>query len=252
MVRGAAVSAGPATLRRRRVDDQAQRFGRHGHRGRWPVLLAGLAVAVCGALAWLLVGTSVLGVRHVVVTGNHRVSTAQVLRLADVPAGHPLATLDTGAVRRRVATLAPLDSVQVTRQWPTTVRITVVERTPAAVVTTAAGLRLVDAGGVVFAAVPRPPAGLPVVQVAHPGPRDPATKAALAVLAVLPKQVAASVATVEAPGPSDVELRLRDGDTVVWGDASQSARKAVVLKALLHRPGKVYDVSAPDLVTVRG
>jgi cell division protein FtsQ len=37
---------------------------------------------------------------------------------------------------------------------------------------------------------------------------------------------------------------------VKWGNSADSERKAMVLAALLTRPGKTYDVSAPDLPTV--
>ena len=43
---------------------------------------------------------------------------------------------------------------------------------------------------------------------------------------------------------------LANGKTVRWGNADDSARKAAVLAALMTRPGKVYDVSSPDLPTV--
>jgi cell division protein FtsQ len=48
-----------------------------------------------------------------------------------------------------------------------------------------------------------------------------------------------------------VTLTLRDGRTVLWGGADESAAKARVLTALLGRSGTVYDVSTPSVVTVR-
>jgi cell division protein FtsQ len=47
-----------------------------------------------------------------------------------------------------------------------------------------------------------------------------------------------------------VTLGLTDGRTIRWGSADDSARKAQVLAALMSQPGKVYDVSSPDLPTI--
>jgi cell division protein FtsQ len=56
---------------------------------------------------------------------------------------------------------------------------------------------------------------------------------------------------VAAASADDVTLVLRDRTRIVWGSAADSARKADVLRALLRRPGTVYDVSAPDAPAVR-
>lgn len=218
----------------------------------WLTLAAAVvAVAVVAGGAWVVLRTSVLGVRTVTVVGVHRLTAAQVKAAAGVPLGHPLATLDVGGIQRRVAALAPVASVAVSREWPHGVRIAVRERTPFAEIRTPHGMELLDRSGVVFATVPAGAVRLPTVSVSSPGPRDPATRAALDVLAALPPSIRHRVRLVSAPGPSSVQLSLTGGDTVVWGDASQSARKAEVLAALLKRPGHIYDVSTPDIVTVR-
>jgi cell division protein FtsQ len=44
---------------------------------------------------------------------------------------------------------------------------------------------------------------------------------------------------------------LLDGRIVVWGGTEKSERKAAVTLPLLTQPGQTYDVSSPDLPTVR-
>ena len=54
------------------------------------------------------------------------------------------------------------------------------------------------------------------------------------------------------PAPARITLELRDGRTVVWGDADPERRdKARVATALLGRKADTIDVSAPDVVTIR-
>ena len=86
--------------------------------------------------------------------------------------------------------------------------------------------------------------------VAVVGPDDPATAAAIAVLRDLTDPLRTQVATVAVAG-TQVTLGLVDERSVRWGDPDRSADKVAVLGPLLGQPGTVYDVSSPDLPTVR-
>ncbi len=86
--------------------------------------------------------------------------------------------------------------------------------------------------------------------MAAPGPGDASTGAALTSVTALPSALLAEVASVAAPTPESVTLTLRDGRTVIWGDAADGQTKAEVLPALLRQPGTRYDISTPTAVTV--
>ncbi|GAA4218816.1 cell division protein FtsQ/DivIB [Actinocatenispora rupis] len=222
------------------------------HRSRVLLALGAgvLAVAVVIAALVVVYQTSAFAVRDVRVDGS-RALAADVRTAAAVPPGTPLADVDLAATARRVRTLPPVRTAVVSREWPHTVVVTVTERTPAAAVPQGHTVRLVDATGVVFRTVASAPRGLPTIQVAHPGPADDSTRAALTVLAALTPKLRADLRRIEVPRPTRVTLRLSDGRSVVWGDASRSDRKAAAATALLSQDGSTIDVSAPDLVTVR-
>ena len=114
-------------------------------------------------------------------------------------------------------------------------------------------LWLLDATGVPYLKVngPTAPAGLLTIDLATPAAGDPATMAGLAVVGQLRAPIRDQVATVSAPSPYRVTLGLRDGRTVIWGSPDQSAKKMQILPAVLDRPGTTFDVSDPDIVTVR-
>ena len=95
------------------------------------------------------------------------------------------------------------------------------------------------------------PAGVTVIDVATPGPADPSTLGALAVLASLPPSLRDRLDHISAATPAEIQLLLVDGREIVWGDSTDSATKARVAETLLRRPGHVIDVSAPNVVTVR-
>lgn len=210
-----------------------------------------LSVATVLGSAYIVLFTSLLGVDSVRVEGARSVPESRVLAAASIEHGKPLLRLDTAAIRTRVSGLTALSSVAVSRSWPSSVVISVTERTSVAVIDTGQGYRLVDRAGVVFRTVPDNPNGLPVLEVSQAVRHDRARRATTAVVAALPGQLRTRVATVSAESEHTVRLTLDDGTTVIWGSAERSKRKAKVLAALLTQPGSVYDVSTPALPTVR-
>ena len=230
----------------------------HGRRRRVPAmaLVAGLTVVALAVGGWFTINSSLFDVRAVTVEGTSRLTPAQVLAAARVTGGGSLFLLDASSIEQRVRRLPPVASVSVTRHWPHDVVIRVVERQPAAVVVGPGEAMLLDATGVPFA--PAASAqdggkGLVEVQVDAPvpgaGERD--ARAAMQVLGQLPDPLRARVARLEAPSPSQVRMQLRDGRTVVWGSPTDNATKLAVLRTLLRRDARFYDVSTPDVVVTR-
>ena len=256
----------PATEGRSAASTGRESAGRFAQRARderrrrrrvW-LALAGLVITVAGTL--VLVGRSgVVRVQSVQVAGERRYPASEVIAAAAITPAAPMWRLDERGVRDRVAALPWVDTVTVTRQWPRTVRISVTERQPVAVVTaTATTGWLVDATGVEIAAVTHPPAaGLLLVALTErqvgltPQTRRPLVTAALAVAAALPPPLRARVAGIDGISTQRITVRLTDGKTVSWGNAERSDRKAAVLTALLVTPYAVYDVSAPEAPAVR-
>ncbi|MEU7977436.1 FtsQ-type POTRA domain-containing protein [Micromonospora sp. NPDC049081] len=215
----------------------------------WAVVAGVLVLA--GLVAWAMLGSGLFGVREVRVEGARLVTPVEVRDAAAVPDGAPLARVDLAATARRIGGLAPVERATVRRDWPDTLVVTVVERTGVAVVPRDDQFVVLDRSGVVFRTVPRPPAGLPLVRLAAPGPDDPGTRAALQVLTVLTPALRAALVEVTVEGLARIGLTLRDERTVVWGDATRGEEKARVATALLGRKADTIDVSAPDVVTFR-
>jgi cell division protein FtsQ len=71
------------------------------------------------------------------------------------------------------------------------------------------------------------------------------------VLAALTPAVRDELQVIEVAGPTQITLRLAGNKQVRWGSSDDSVRKAAVLAALLTQPGTIYDVTAPDLPTIR-
>jgi cell division protein FtsQ len=229
-------------------------------RTRWRAAFFVLAgVGIVAGVVWALFGSRLLVVRSETVTGEHLVTSAQVIAAADVPLGTSLVNLDTGLVARRVEGIRQVASVTVSKDWPDHLSITVRERVPVVAVRMAGGgYDLVDPGGVLVVWSRTNPARLPLYQTSAGGGAlrgNPGLATAAAVLAELSPALSKQVAEVGAPGApgaaNQVLLGLRDGKTVLWGGTDYAAQKNRELAVLLRGAAHYIDVSAPGTVVTK-
>jgi len=219
-------------------------------RGLKLFLLSLMLVVTVTGIGLILYFTPVMSARSIVVNGVGAVTRDEVLDAAHVKPRTPLLQINTDNIADRVAAIRRVASAHVQRDYPSALMITVVERIPVVVKDMPDGPHLFDRDGVDFATAPPPPA-LPYIDVDNPGPADPATKAALAVLTALRPEVVAQVSRIAAPSVASITLTLTDGRKVIWGTNERTEEKAQKLAALLTRPGRTFDVSSPDLPTIR-
>jgi cell division protein FtsQ len=233
----------------------------------WRAAFFALAgVGIVAGVAWALLGSRLLVVRSVTVSGTHLVTQAQVIAAADVPLGTSLVGVNTGQVARRVEAIRQVASATVSKDWPDHLAITVRERVPVVAVRMAdGGFDLVDPAGVIVRWSATDPAGLPLYETSVAGDAlhgDPALATVAAVLAELSPALSGQVADVEvdqvAAGPGvtaseayQVMLGLRDHKTVVWGGTDSAAQKNRELAILMHGSATYLDVSAPGTVVTR-
>ncbi len=217
---------------------------------RWKPLVAVLAVlTLVSSGVYTVYFSDVLAVEGVEVGGNVVLSDDEVLAAAGVPIGRPLARVDVDEIGDRVATLLDgVESVEVSRAWPHEVLVSVVERTPIALLEIAGSLQGLDSAGVVFSTSRPPPSGLPRIQTGSSTSAD-ALREVAKVVSALPADLAATVDHVEVETVDRITLVLRDDRIVRWGSAAQSADKAAVLEDLLGQEAREYDVSVPGTPT---
>lgn len=228
----------------------AKSAGRGKVRGLRTMVMVILLVLVTVGLGLVLYFTPLMSVRSTVVTGTGAVTREDVVAALHIPQGTRLLQIDTTAAADRVASIRRVASARVQCEYPSTLRVTIVERVPVAVWQGPDGSHLIDRDGVDFSDEPPPP-GIPVLDVTAPGPQDPTTRAALQVMLALPRELAPQVAKVAAPSVSSITLTLDDGRVIVWGTTDRTAEKSEKLAALLTQQGHTYDVSSPDLPTVK-
>jgi cell division protein FtsQ len=235
---------------------EASPAGERRRPSRWKaVAVALLVLGVLGAAAWVLLGSRLLVVRTVEVTGTKLAPRDRIVATAGIRLGLPMARVGTGSVESRLERMREVEAARVERRWPATVTIAIRERVPVVTVERNGRHYQLDRYGVAVADGQSRPQGLPTLSAAAPGPTDASTLAALRVLHALPGRLRGEVQGVEAPSPEAVTLRLAGGRSVVWGPAERSDEKIRLVDALRRtaagRAARTIYVSAPEVVTTR-
>lgn len=228
-------------------EDDTDEFEPPGDRRLRRVLIVlAVLVVLAAVLTWVVAFSSLFGVRSVTVRGAHVLSPRTIERIADVTHGTPLVRLDTDAITRRVERLTDVESAQVDTSFPSTVIITVRERTAVGYTRVAGKDMLVDHTGYQYRGVDRPPPHLPRFVVPHGNAARSAGAAVATAAAALPAKLLHRITSIQALDPGSITLVLRDQRVVRWGSAARSADKARVLPILLTRSGTHIDVTDPD------
>jgi len=221
-------------------------------RRRLAVATAVLLV-LAGALGWVVFYSSALGLEHIEVRGARSLSAATIEEVLAIPEGTPLARVDLSAAEAALENITQIESANLSRDWPRTLVVQLTERSAVAAVDVGGTIWLLDRFGVLFAQVSAVPEGVLSLRAATPGPDDRATSAAIEVIQALTPAISAILVQVLAASPTEIELELTDGRTVIWGGPDNSVRKSQILAGLVAGGviGTVYDVSSPTSAVVR-
>ncbi len=205
-------------------------------------LLVPIGLVIVAASAWALTRSSLLDADRVVVAGTERTTPEEVLSAARLAPGDQLVDLDAVAVRRRIeATLPWVASARVSRSWPGTLRITVVERRAVAQVQAVDGRWfMIDVGGRLLDTADLPDPALVTIDgtvpEGEPGAMlvDRAARA-VAVLDGLSPGLQTRIGLLRFVGTDEVEFGLRPAGRVALGRPEQVAQKLQDLDTVLAR-----------------
>lgn len=204
---------------------------------RWILALAVAAgIGFGGSVLWK---SSLLELRRVEVAGNSEVSKEEVVSETGLRRGVHLLSVDTGAVAGRVRSNPWIDDVRVERILPSTIRISVNERTPVALITAITGTYLIDGNGVVLEQGQR---DLLLIEDVTPEVVEPGTTLDLPqlqhVFEILPEldpSLSARLKSVSARSVDRITFVL-DGDVrILFGAAEEIEEKNFAARALLER-----------------
>ncbi|WP_434969755.1 FtsQ-type POTRA domain-containing protein [Microbacterium sp. bgisy207] len=244
-----------ARARRRALKSEVRRFTARARRRR-AVWLGSLAAVVLVALGSVGAAYSPLfAVETITVAGAEQLDAQAVSDALSSQLGTPLPLVDESAIKAALVAFPLVESYTVEARPPHDLIVRVVERTPIGVIASPAGFTLVDAAGVALSTTQTPAAGRPVLEVTG-GTASDAFAALGHVLRSLPAEIMLQVTEASATTPNDVTLTLGGtGTQIVWGNADESADKAIALSAAMRsRPPETvsrYDVSSPSAVVIQ-
>jgi cell division protein FtsQ len=213
------------------------------------VVIAVIVALLAGGL-WVVYYSAALVTKRINVVGTRSLTPIQVSLTAQVPLGVPLARQDLDAIAGRLTTVPSIETATVSRSWPNTITVTIVERRPVFAVLQPDGYVVVDKYGVAYQTQPTLP---PKVVLADINTQDKPLLSAVGVVATaLPEKLNGKVRLITARSPDSIALLLGSGRIVTWGSSADSELKAEVVTALLKRkPKSSIDVSSPHNPAVR-
>lgn len=217
-------------------DDRAPRRSEtsHGLVRRLLRFCAALSL-LCAAAAFP--ASAFFDLEAVTVAGNVTVPADEIRGRAGVGPGLNAFRVNAGLIRRRLLEDPRVRSASVTMAFPSRLRLTIAERTPAAALAVGEGYFHVSADGVALAAA-ADPESLPVVLADRLNPADvvvgqvlPSSDARLGswIAGSLPAALRDRVAGVHVDGAGEASLALRGGVTVrLGGNAGIDGRLEMV------------------------
>jgi cell division protein FtsQ len=212
----------------------------------------GIIAALVAAMIAAAIYTPVLALRTVTVEGTKLLSVEQVQAALAPLQGKPLPQISDEDVSALLQPLVQVKHVTAEARPPATLAVRITERVAVAKLKQGEGYQLVDAEGIPLRATTEDASvALPVINAGKGVLAPELFHAVTAVLGALPPDVLAKLSDASAKSADAVELKLVDGQTIVWGNAGEKELKARVLAALLKvpvdplNPVRIYDVSVP-------
>lgn len=225
-----------------------------GYFGRRVLALVFACLALLVVLVLVAVFSPILAVKQIEVVGANRVPVASITKDLQPFIGKPLPQISSDQVAQRLTKYQLIDSVSVVSVPPSKLRVVVVERSAIAEVVINGISYLYDPAGIQLGRAATADQ-FPVVQDAGNPATSQTFAQAVAVLLKLPIYLLPQVASIKASSKDNVVLQLAShGQKILWGDDSEPALKAGVLKALMKNYpttfGLTFDVSSPGQPSV--
>lgn len=265
--RGGATPARPAGRGSRRTDrPRGQRTGRRGATPARPVpprrrrpsrallLVTALLAALTAGMVFLFFYSAAFVVEDVTFTGGRDEVRAEAAQLAHLPLGRPMARVSESRISERVLSDPRIAAVEVDRDWPSSVTVSITERDPVIALRGAGQTWLADAEGTVFEQVGQASRRLPLVTVqSSPLELEPAAVTGLAELWRLrpdPAELEGDLTPPRVARNGTVQMTV-DQLTLIWGEPTENEKKWQVVRALIGQETIDPQGASPVTIDVR-
>ncbi|MEP6480759.1 MAG: FtsQ-type POTRA domain-containing protein [Rhodoglobus sp.] len=229
---------------------EVRRFTRRARNRRLSAAIAAGVVVTLVGLVFVAVYSPILALRTITIDGTSRLDAAALKSAVGDQLGTPLALIDFGRITKQLSAFPLIRSYVTETVPPDTLIIHIVERQPVGQLKVGTAYKLVDPAGITVQDAAEAVPGVPVIDLGTADPSSPAFASVVEVLLSLPPTLLAQVSSITAKTQDDVSLVLTGvGQSVRWGSSDDSAKKSVLLAALIAQtdPSSTgeFDVSAP-------
>ncbi|MGH9130946.1 MAG: cell division protein FtsQ/DivIB [Acidimicrobiales bacterium] len=241
-------------MRQRRVE-----FQRYSGRRRLRIVLAALGIGGSLVVAFTVLHSSILGVRHLDISGSRHVSTAEVRKVLGVGRATPMVDINVARSARDLESLPWVSKVVIRREWPGTLKVLLVGRVAVAQVPDqGGGWAELDATGKVLDHVASPVGGLVKLvgsgTATAPGSELLGAGPELEVAAGLPSEVRSAVESVVGEAGGEVDLILPGNGVIELGLPNHLPAKMQAIATMVSQVDLVglqtLDVEVPGAPTL--
>lgn len=224
----------------------------HRKRRRKMWITAASVVVVVALVMAVALFSPVLAVKSVAFEGRKLIAEKTLMTALEPIMNKPLPQVTGPEVTALLNKVPQVKSAWVEARPPSTLVVHLVERVPVALLKDGKSYILVDQEGVQLGSTTDPAkTPLPVIAGGKAIIGKDTFSAITAVLATLPASILSQLSDATAKSPDAVELNMKDGKLVVWGNATDRELKAEVLEALLNAPAPVVDPTEPAPAAVK-
>ncbi|OFT83719.1 cell division protein FtsQ/DivIB [Corynebacterium sp. HMSC29G08] len=226
-----------------KVDPVQQRIRRR----RAALSISG-CLGIVAVLAAVAPFTPVVPMRGINVHGNHALTQEYVQQLADIAPDTPMGRVDVRRAAQNIAADPWVETVTVSRDWPSSVDVEITEHVAVAFIAQHDGTHLIDSNGEDFLVAEPPPQAIELVGA--PVEDAEAMAAVVDIAASISERARNEIAAIDV-APLNHVLRTNDGRTIVWGASEDNKNKSYALEAVLQMEGREFNITNPQLVTSR-
>lgn len=228
-------------------------------------------IGVLSAVAVVLVGFGILwtplfAVEHVNVISQDGTVRDDLVAVSGVTVGDPMVNIDQHDIEQRLLAVPDVLGAEISREWPRTINMVVIEETPRLIVRSATGRFVIGEHGGVLSTLDHDTAAsdahgdlleltVETDDVLEVGtPLSGATWVAARAVQQFPESLAVKVATATLTRDGALILETTTEETVQFGSPEESTAKVVALQSVLTSVDpecrSVIDVRDPIRITV--
>lgn len=241
----------------RTSEERARRPRRLRRLTKWTLSLGLLVTALALGAQWTL-HQSFLRVQHVTFVGLRHESSTAVLAASGLTSHPAMIDVNGATIEKNLSSFTWINSLTVTKHWPSTVVVTVRESVAVAVAFSAThALEYVDRAGRELGPAPRT-VNLPTLEYLHPTsttwPFARAGRGAAYVASQLPRAFGFQVSVISENAQGVITLQMTTPVSFILGPATNLHAKFVAVASVIAHstlaPGDVVDVTVPDELAV--